>query len=57
MKVGDRFEKDGKLIEVTSISETGYGYKRVKEEAKPIQVVEEKEIPAIRRRATSRKKV
>lgn len=33
MQVGDRFVKDGKLIEVTVvISETNYGYKEVEPE-------------------------
>lgn len=32
MLVGDRFEKDGKLYECTSVSDLGIGYRRVKEE-------------------------
>lgn len=32
MLVGDRFEKDGKLFECTSVSDLGIGYRRVKEE-------------------------
>lgn len=59
MKVGDRFEKDGKLVEVTQVHPYGYGYKRVVDETKPVHVpVEpEEEKPVIKRRTTTRKKV
>ena len=59
MKVGDRFEKDGKLVEVTQVHSYGYGYKRVVDEEKPVHVelpVEE-EKPVMRRRTATRKKV
>ena len=32
MNIGDRFKKDGKLIEVTSVNDWGYGFKEVVEE-------------------------
>lgn len=32
MNIGDRFHKDGKLIEVTSVERWGYGYREVEEE-------------------------
>lgn len=32
MNIGDRFKKDGKLIEVTSVYDWGYGFKEVAEE-------------------------
>jgi hypothetical protein len=32
MNIGDRFYKDGKLIEVTSIERWGYGFREVTEE-------------------------
>ncbi len=44
MLVGDRFEKDGKLYECTSVSDLGIGYRRVKEgvfEATPEVTFEE----------------
>ena len=32
MNIGDRFVKNGKLVEVTSVATWGYGYKEVTEE-------------------------
>lgn len=32
MNIGDRFLKNGKLVEVTSVATWGYGYKEVTEE-------------------------
>ena len=31
MNIGDRFKKDGKLVEVTSVNDWGYGFKYVTE--------------------------
>lgn len=42
MYVGERFEKDGKTYEVTSVFGTNYGYKEVKEEKVELPVFVEK---------------
>lgn len=60
MNVGDRFERDGKLIEVTQILPGGYGFKEVKEEKIVFPATEEtKEIeeekPVVRKRAARKK--
>lgn len=36
MNIGDRFVKNGKLVEVTSVATWGYGYKEVIED-KPLK--------------------
>jgi len=57
MKVGDRFEKDGKYVEVTQVSSWGYGYREVKKEdevVSPAPEIEE-EKPVVRRRTTRKK--
>lgn len=51
MYVGERFEKDGKTYEVTSVFGTNYGYKEVKEEKVELPVFVEK-VP----KKTTRKK-
>lgn len=57
MNVGDRFEKDGKLIEVTQILPGGYGFKEVKEEKIVFPASEEieEEKPVVRKRTTRKK--
>lgn len=50
MFIGDRFYKDGKLVEVVAINPWGYSYKTVKEEVfKPTiePTVEKEEAPAV----------
>ena len=52
MNVGDRFEQNGKLVEVTQILPGGYGFKEVKEEKIVFPASEEieEEKPIVRKR-------
>lgn len=58
MQIGDRFVKDGKLVEVTVvISESNYGYKEVAPEPVFEPVFEPEEVKFDPPKRTRRKKV
>ena len=50
MYIGERFEKNGKLIEVTAVCGTNYAFKEVKETKVDIPVfADEEEKPVVKR--------
>jgi len=51
MYIGEKFEKNGKMYEVTSVYAGGYGFKEVKETKVEIPVFkdEEEEKPVVKR--------
>ena len=50
MYIGEKFEKDGKLVEVTAVFGTNYAFKEVKETKVEIPVfADEEEKPVVKR--------
>ena len=57
MYIGERFEKDGKTYEVTSVFGTNYGFKEVEPVKKTIPVFnyKEEEKPVVKKRTIKKK--
>ena len=57
MYIGERFERDGKTYEVTSVFGTNYGFKEVSSVKKQVPVFDdtEDEKPVVKKKTTKKK--